>query len=217
VENCAPLPLRPEENERKSDDIDPLLDSFVAALRQKPQSRKSLLIMNAANAATNGRVPAGEVTENISAFPVTSEPTSDAAPADATPADTTPADAVHSDEVLTTAVPEPPPVHEAPVVPDPQPAPSPKLSEQPVPQPPIFVEPTPAERTWLQPEEDEPVEDYVRIDFDAPPEADSSDTAAATESLFGPGQVAGLPVGMVDQHADVEPPARKIAESPAVR
>src|ERR1700722_16624758 len=118
VENCAPLPLRPEENERKSDDIDPLLDSFVAALRQKPQSRKSLLIMNAANAAANGRVPAGEVTEKNFAFPVTSEPTADAAPADATQvhttADTTPADAVYSDETSRTAVPEPPPTYEPP-------------------------------------------------------------------------------------------------------
>ena len=212
VENCAPLPMRSEHNEGKSDDIDPLLDSFVAALRQKPQSRKSLLIMNAANAATNGRVPAGEVTENISAFPMASEPTADAAPADATGAD-----AVLSDELLTTAAPEARLANEPPVIPDPQPAPPPKLSEQPVPQPPIFAEPTSAERTWLQPEEDKPVEDYVRIDFDAPPQADSPETAAAPESLFEPGKVAGVPIGMIDQHADVEPPARKIAESPVVR
>ncbi len=205
VENCGPSPLRSELNEGKtSDDIDPLLDSFVAALRQKPQSRKSLLIMNAANAATNGRVPVGEVTEKVSAFPVTSEPTTDA----------TPADVARSDEVLTTAVPEAPPAHEPPVIPDPQPAPSAKLSEQPIAQPPVFAEPTPAERTWLQPEEDEPVEDYVRIDFDEPSQADSADAAAAPESLFEPGRVAGVPVGMIDQHADVEPPARKIAESP---
>jgi Gram-negative bacterial TonB protein C-terminal len=31
--------------------------------------------------------------------------------------------------------------------------------------------------------------------------------------LFEPGKVAGVPVGMIDRHADVEPPARKIAES----
>ena len=212
VENCAPLPLRPELNEGKSDDIDPLLDSFVAALRQKPQSRKSLLIMNAANAATNGRVPTGEATEKISAFPMTSEPTADAAPAEA----------VHSDEVLTTAVPEAPSAYESPVIPDLQPGPSPKLPEQPVPQPPMFAEPTPAERTWLQPEEDEPIEDepiedYVRIDFDEPPPADSADVAAAPESRLEPGQVLGVPVGMVDQRADVEPPARKIAESPVAQ
>lgn len=215
VENCAPLPMRSELNEgRTSDDIDPLLDSFIAALRQKPHSRKSLLIMNAANAAKNGRVPADQVMEEISSFPVTNEPTADATPVDATPVDARPAAVVHSDEVLTTGVPEPPPAYELPIVQDPQPAPSPKLSEQPIPQPPIFAEPTFAERTWLQTEEDEPVEDYVRIDFDVPPQADSSGAAAVPESLFAPAEDIGLPVGMIDQHADVEPPARKIAEGP---
>jgi PilZ domain-containing protein/TonB-like protein len=200
VENCAPLPLRSERNDSESDDIDPLLDSFVAALRQKPQSRKSLLIMNAANAATNGRVPVGE-TEKISAFPVNSEPNADA----------TPADLVSSDEVLTTGDSEVPPVYDSPVVSDPLPAPSPQFSEQQVPQ-------TFTEQPWLPTDQDVPVEEGVRIAFDAQPQAVSSVASQmAPDALPEREQSVAADVGMIDQHADLEPPAREIAEHPVAR
>src|ERR1700722_7027745 len=118
VENCAPLPLRPELNEGKRDDVDPLLDSFVATFRQKPHSRKSLLIMNAANAAANGRVPAGDLAVRFAAVPATGEPD----------VNQTPADAVNSDAVSTTGVSEAPPVHDSPAVSGRPPAPSPTFS-----------------------------------------------------------------------------------------
>jgi PilZ domain/Gram-negative bacterial TonB protein C-terminal len=205
VENCAPLPLRSKLNEGKTgDDIDPLLDSFVAALRQKPQSRKSLLIMNAANAATNGRVPTGDTAEKFAAVPTTGEPR----------LKETPADVVNSDAALTPSVSVPPTAYDSSVVSDPLP-PSPQFSEQQVPQPQTFTE-----QPWLPTNEDAPVEDVpvdedVRIDFDAQPEEVSSVASQmAPDALPEHEEGVAADVGMIGQHADLEPPARKIADHP---
>jgi hypothetical protein len=208
VENCAPLPLRPELNEGKRDDVDPLLDSFVATFRQKPHSRKSLLIMNAANAAANGRVPAGDLAERFAAVPATGEPD----------VNQTPADAVNSDAVSTTGVSEAPPVHDSPAVSGRPPAPSPTFSEPPVPPPQTF-----REQPWRRASEDVHGEDVagdedVRIDFDAQPEAASSIPAElAPEGLPEREESVAADVGRIDQHADVEPPARKTADHPGSR
>jgi hypothetical protein len=208
VENCAPLPLRSERNEGKSDDVDPLLDSFLATFRQKPQSRKSLLIMNAANAATNGRVPTGDIAERFAAIPVTGERN----------LNDTPADVVNSDKVLTTDVSEPPPACDSPVVSGPPPAPSSQFSKPQVPQPQTF-----SEQPWLPasedvPGEDVPVDEVVRIDFDAQPEAVSSIAAEpAPAALPERAESVAADAAMIGQHADLEPPARKTAEHPAPR
>jgi PilZ domain/Gram-negative bacterial TonB protein C-terminal len=204
VENCAPLPLRSELNESKTrDDVDPLLDSFVATFRQKPQSRKSLLIMNAANAATNGRVPTGDMAANFLATPATGEPH----------LHETPADVVNSEAALTPGVSEAPPVYDSPVVSDPPPAPSPQFSEQQVPQPHNFTE-----SSWLPTNEDVPVDEDVRIDFDAQPQALSSTAVGlAPDALTERRESVAADVATIDQHADLEPPARKISEPPVAR
>jgi hypothetical protein len=208
VENCAPLPLRSETNDVKRDDVDPLLDSFVATFRQKPQSRKSLLIMYAANAAANGRVPTGDIAESVAAVPATGEPD----------APETPSEVVHADAVLTSAVPEPPPVYDSPVVAGPSPAPAPPLAEPQVPQPQTFIE-----RPWLPAREgllaeDVPVDEDVRIDFDAQPEAVASIAAEPAPDVSSERERSvAVDVAMIDQHADLEPPARKTAEHPGSR
>jgi periplasmic protein TonB len=219
VENCAPLPLRSELKEGKSDDVDPLLDSFVATFRQKPLSRKSLLIMNAANAATNGRVPAGDIAERSAVAPATGEPN----------LHETPADVVASDAVLTTGVSETPPSHDSPAVSDPPlasglpPAPSPPLFEPQVAQPQTFAEQILTEQPWLRtgevvPGDDVPVDEEVRIDFDAQPEKVSSIAPElASEALPEREESVATDVAMTDQHEDLEPPARKTLEHPVSR
>jgi hypothetical protein len=208
VENCAPLPLRSELNEAKRDDVDPLLDSFMATFRQKPQSRKSLLIMNAANAATNGRVPAGDIAERAADIPAPAEPH----------LSETPADPVNADALLTTGVPERPPVYDPPVVSDPLPAPPPQFSEPQVPRSQICTE-----QPWLRTGdpvsgEDVPLDEDVRIDFDAQPEAVSFVAAElAPEALPQMEESVAADVARIDQHADLEPPARKTAENPVCR
>ncbi|HZC66362.1 MAG TPA: PilZ domain-containing protein, partial [Candidatus Dormibacteraeota bacterium] len=234
VENCAPLPLQSES--KPSDDIDPLLDSFIAALRQKPQSRKSLVIMNAVNAAANGRASAGDLAEKFSAPPADSEPDANA----------TPADFVSADADLTPDVLEAPAAHDSPVVypaddslppASPQsfetrafetpafeaPASEPQFSEsqsstppaiepqalelQPPPPPEFTEQPPPHTEADLHTDED------VRIDFDSETE-EASPAASDAISEKTPELANGfaVDVGMIDPHADVEPPARKIAE-----
>jgi Gram-negative bacterial TonB protein C-terminal len=117
--------------------------------------------------------------------------------------------------VLTTGVPEPPPVYDSPVVSDPPPAPPPQFSEPQVPQP-----PTCTEQPWLRtsedvPGENVPVDEDVRIDFDAQPEAVAFIAAElASDALPEREESVAADVAMIDQHADLEPPARKTAEHP---